>query len=66
LHAGSHVLDLIGESAGTSMIREENPLARHARDLRTLTQHVFAAKNRYQDVGLMLLGRDPTFDMLGF
>ena len=66
LQAGARVLDLIGESAGTSMIREENALSRHARDLRTLTQHVFTSKNRYQDVGLMLLGRAPGLDMLGF
>ena len=66
LQAGAHALDLIGESAGTSMIRDETALSHHARDLRTLTQHVFTSKNRYQDVGLMLLGRDPEFDMLGF
>lgn len=66
LQAGARALELIGESAGTSMIRENSALSRHARDLRTLTQHVFTSKNRYQDVGLMLLGRAPGFDMLGF
>jgi alkylation response protein AidB-like acyl-CoA dehydrogenase len=59
-------LDLLGESAGTSMIRDENRLSRHFRDLKTLTQHVFTARNRYQDIGAMLLGRKPGFDMLGF
>jgi alkylation response protein AidB-like acyl-CoA dehydrogenase len=62
--AAQHALQLMGESAGTSMIREEHPLSRHARDLQTLTQHVFTSRNRYQDVGLMLLGREPGFEML--
>jgi alkylation response protein AidB-like acyl-CoA dehydrogenase len=66
IQASARALELIGESSGTSMIREGNTLCRHARDLRTLTQHVFTAKNRYQDIGLMLLGRDPAFDMLKF
>lgn len=62
--ATTRAMDLFAESAGTSMIRDESPLSRHFRDLRTLTQHVFTAKNRYRDIGLMLLGRDPAFDML--
>lgn len=64
--SAARALDLLAESAGTSMIREENALSRHARDLRTLTQHVFTAKNRYQDIGAMLLGREPGLAMLGF
>jgi len=66
VHNTARMLDIISESAGTSMVREEHPLARKARDLRTLTQHVFTAKNRYQDIGAMLLGSAPGFDMLAF
>jgi alkylation response protein AidB-like acyl-CoA dehydrogenase len=66
LQSAARALDLLGESAGTSMIRDENRLSRHFRDLKTLTQHVFTARNRYQDIGAMLLGRKPGFDMLGF
>jgi alkylation response protein AidB-like acyl-CoA dehydrogenase len=64
VQAAQNVVERIGESAGTSMIRDEQPLSRHARDIRTLTQHVFTSRNRYQDIGLMLLGREPGFDML--
>ncbi len=64
--AAAHALDLIAESSGTSMVRDESPLSRHFRDLRTLTQHAFATKNRYQDVGLLTLDRPPVFGMYGF
>ncbi|MHC5064049.1 MAG: acyl-CoA dehydrogenase family protein [Planctomycetota bacterium] len=64
--ATAHAMDLIAESAGTSLIRDEVPLSRHFRDLRTLTQHVFTSKNRYQDVGLLALDRKPLFEMYGF
>lgn len=64
--AVAHATDLIAESLGTSMIRDECTLSRHFRDLRTLTQHVFTTKNRYQDVGLLALDRAPVFDMYAF
>jgi alkylation response protein AidB-like acyl-CoA dehydrogenase len=59
-------MQLMGEAAGTSMIRDENALARHFRDMRTLTQHVFTAKNRYQDVGLLVLDQPTIFGMYSF
>jgi len=64
--AAAHAVELMAEAAGTSMIRDENALSRHFRDLRTLTQHVFTAKNRYQDVGLLILDRAPVFEMYSF
>jgi alkylation response protein AidB-like acyl-CoA dehydrogenase len=64
--AAARAMELIAESAGTSLIRGENPLSQHFRDLRTLTQHVFTSKNRYQDVGLLALERKPVFEMYGF
>jgi alkylation response protein AidB-like acyl-CoA dehydrogenase len=66
IQSAERTIDLLGESAGTSMIRDESPLSRHARDIRTLTQHVFTSRNRYQDIGAMLLGRPPGLEMLGF
>ncbi len=64
--SAAHAMELMAEAAGTSLIRDESPISRHFRDLRTLTQHVFTAKNRYQDVGLLLLERDTVFGMYSF
>ena len=57
---------LLGESSGSSRVREASPLARHGRDLHTLSQHVYTARNRYQDIGALCLGRRPEFAMLEF
>jgi len=64
--AVARAMGLMAEAAGTSTIRDESALSRHFRDLDTLSQHVFTAKNRYQDVGLLVLDRAPVFDMYSF
>lgn len=64
IQSGARAVEILGESAGSSMFRDERPLSRHFRDLRTLTQHVFTSRNRYLDIGLKLLGREAEFGML--
>ncbi|MEM7467908.1 MAG: acyl-CoA dehydrogenase family protein [Pseudomonadota bacterium] len=64
--SANHMIKLIAESAGTSIVRESNALSRRFRDLHTLQQHVFTARNRYQDIGALCLGKPPAFGLLGF
>lgn len=64
--SAGRAVELLSESAGTSTVREHNALARHRRDLQTLTQHVYSARNRYEDIGALTLGRAPAFGLLEF
>ena len=66
IQAAARAMELMAEAAGTSMIRDEIALSRHFRDIRTLTQHVFTAKNRYQDVGLLILDQPTVLGMYSF
>jgi hypothetical protein len=51
-------VDLVHASAGTSAIRNEQPLQRYLRDIRTLTQHAYSSTSRYESIGKLLLGRE--------
>ena len=64
--AVNHMMKLIAESSGTSVVREASPLTRKFRDLHTLQQHVYTARNRYQDIGALCLGMAPPFGLFEF
>jgi alkylation response protein AidB-like acyl-CoA dehydrogenase len=63
IHSAARAFDLVADSAGTSIGRDESPMSRYHRDLHTLTQHAFATANRYEDIGRMLLRHKPLFNM---
>jgi alkylation response protein AidB-like acyl-CoA dehydrogenase len=56
LEAGSTVLNLVHDTAGTSGIRKEHRFEQLYRDGRTLSQNAFASLSRYESCGKVLFG----------
>lgn len=57
--AGAEAVDLVHSMVGTSGIRNQEPFARHFRDIHTLTQHAYVSEARYTAVGQVALAQDP-------
>jgi len=56
LEAGSRVVNLVHDTAGTSGIRKERRFEQLYRDGRTISQHAFASLSRYESCGKVLFG----------
>jgi alkylation response protein AidB-like acyl-CoA dehydrogenase len=56
LEAGSHVVNLVRDTVGTSGIRQEHRFEQLYRDGRTISQHAFASLSRFESCGKVLLG----------
>ena len=57
LDASVQAVDLLYESGGSSVFRDESPLQKAFRDLQTLRQNAVASWSRYESLGKIILGR---------
>lgn len=59
VQACAQAVDLVFEAAGTSAIRQEQPLERHFRDVHVITQHMTKNSQRLVSAGRMMFGMTP-------
>jgi alkylation response protein AidB-like acyl-CoA dehydrogenase len=64
--AAAEVVDLVHSLLGTTGVRNEQPFARHFRDIHTITQHAYVSEARFSAVGQVALGLDPDWGFLHF
>jgi alkylation response protein AidB-like acyl-CoA dehydrogenase len=57
LDASVQAVDLLYESGGSTVFRDECPLQRRFRDLQTLRQNTITSWSRYESFGKLVLGR---------
>jgi len=64
--AAAEAIDLLHSLLGTAGIRNEQPFARHFRDVHTITQHAYVSEMRFTAVGQVALGLEPDWGFLHF
>jgi len=64
--AAAKTVDLLHSVVGSSGIRNNQPFARHFRDIHTVTQHAFVSEARFSTVGQVALGLEPDWGFLHF
>jgi alkylation response protein AidB-like acyl-CoA dehydrogenase len=64
--ASAEAVGLIHSIAGTTAIRNDQPFERYFRDIHVITQHAFVCESRFEGVGQIRLGLDPSWEFLNF
>ncbi len=62
--SAAQVVRWVADAAGTSVIYEDQPLARIVRDMETLRHHGFVSESRYASVTQVLWGADLDYQLL--
>ena len=66
VQSSAKVVEIIHELAGLSGMRKGQKFQKYFRDIYTITQHAFTSKNRYEDVGCLLLDLEPDWGYFHF